>query len=446
MGTTRNMNMNMSMDGIMFPTAEHIDVRQQALIQHNDDVWMYNQTCSDYPAQQPSFWPAHLSEYQQSHQFPRLSTSTHSSYSSHLRDSDSSTLSNWQSCSSVASTNSNWSNLSNQPYGQRTSSLNNAANFAPPISSSHTAESVVEPVSPAPSSTSKRRNIQRYTTPGKDTFATCVSRRRRSRRSQREPRYWCTSCEEPFIEKYDWKRHEETYQERRHVFRCDLCSAVYFLEKDFLYHHETRHNCETCQREGHSDTAKQTRQARSGWGCGFCLHFSFDWRERCNHVAQHFEKEQKSMKNWLQSNVIHSLLQRPVIFKEWLRILHTQPQLRGDFGWNRHDTERVEGYPENNAEPNLQDRLEYFKPSENAAALAQFAFKKIAFPSHPPQAPRKDHKDHHTATLQDLMDDTESWNSFVSTILEDEISPTNICDLDFNVVDKDFSQDTGYCY
>jgi len=43
MDPTRNIDTNMGVDEIMFPTAEHIDVRQQSLTQHNDNVWMYNQ-------------------------------------------------------------------------------------------------------------------------------------------------------------------------------------------------------------------------------------------------------------------------------------------------------------------------------------------------------------------------------------------------------------------
>ncbi|XPS78033.1 hypothetical protein M3J09_010053 [Ascochyta lentis] len=442
---TTNMNMNIDMDESMFSTNEYTDVREHILTQQHD-AWMYNQICSDYPIQQLGLWPANLPEHQQSSQYPRFSTSTQSSSASYPRRSNTSTFSPWQSRSSVASTNSNWSKSSDQPYTQRTSSLNTAKHFTPAVSDSQAAESVVDPASPARSSTSKRRNTQRHVTPEKDPFATCVSRTRRSRRSQREPRYWCTSCEEPFIEKYDWKRHEETYQERRHVFRCNLCSAIYFLEKDFLYHHETRHNCETCQREGHPGTAKQTRQARSGWGCGFCNHFSLDWRERCDHIAHHFEKELKSMTEWLQSNVIYSLLQRPAIYKEWLKVLHSQPQLKGGFGWNQHDTGRVEGYPENNAKPRLQDLLEYYKSSDNAAALAQFAFEKIAFPSHPPQAPPKDYKDHHTATLQGLMDDTESWDNFMSAIPEDELCPTDTRDFDFSMMNDGFSREMKVFY
>lgn len=302
------------------------------------------------------------------------------------------------------------------------------------------AEEAASPLSPK----SKRKPKQRQVSSERDPFATCVSRTRRTRRSQREPRYWCTSCEEPFIEKYDWKRHEETYQERRFAFRCNLCSAIYFLEKDFLYHHETRHHCETCSREGHLEVAKQDRQTRTGWGCGFCMHFSTNWRDRCNHIAQHFEKDSKTMKDWRQSVVIQSLLQRPAIRAEWCKILRSQPQLKADFGWNLHNTGRVEGYPENGATPHLQDCLEYHRPGDNAAALAQLAFEKIAFPSRPPQAPRKDYKDHHTVTLQSLMDQPESWNQLMSTIPGDDLPPKNVCEFgfDFNMVDNVYDDDT----
>ncbi len=295
-------------------------------------------------------------------------------------------------------------------------------------------------------SISRKKSVQRHVTPERDAFATCVSRTRRSRRSQREPRYWCTSCEEPFIEKYDWKRHEETYQERRFMFQCNLCSAIYFLEKDFLHHHETRHNCETCQRDGHLEAAKQKRQARTGWGCGFCTHFSKDWRERCNHIALHFEKDGKTMAQWHQSNVIQSLLQREEIGPEWRKVLQSQPQLRAEFGWNQHNTGRVEGYPENNADPHLQDLLEHYHQSDDAAALARLAFHKIAFPSHPPQAPRKDYKDHHNTTLKSLMDDAVSWSQLMNTIPEDDVSPTNICHLGYDITNSAFNQDTKTYY
>ncbi|KAJ4994211.1 homeobox and C2H2 transcription factor [Stagonosporopsis vannaccii] len=427
--------MEMNLDDFVFPNAEHMDGQQQPILQHG---WTYNPAYTswtideklDYPTEQSALWLASDPTYLMSSQQQRFSTSTDSSVISNLRaSSNESVFSQWQTRSSMASTDSSYSQFSRVPLEDPQL----------PIQPPQATSSAEGPTSPAPSNP-RRRSAQRQASPEKDAFATCVSRTRRSRRSQREPRYWCTSCEEPFIEKYDWKRHEETYQERRFVFRCGLCSAIYFLEKDFLHHHETRHNCETCQRDDHLEAAKQKRQTRTGWGCGFCTHFSTDWRERCNHIAQHFEKDGKTMRDWRQSDVIQSLLQRPTIREAWCKILQSQRQLRTDFGWNQHNTGRVEGYPENNAEPHLQDLLEYYRPNNSAAALAQLAFLKIAFPSLRPQAPRKDYHDHRTATLPSLMDDQPSWDQLMYTIKEDEISPTGVCQPEYGVFENAFGE------
>ncbi len=146
------------------------------------------------------------------------------------------------------------------------------------------------------------------------------------------------------------------------------------------------------------------------------------------------------MSDWLHSRVIYSLLQRPVIHREWLKILQSQPHVNPYFAWNQHSTGRVDGYPENGADPQLQDLLEYFGSNDDAAALAQLAFRKVVHPSCPPPVPRKDYKDHHNATLQELMDDTESWNKFMSTIPEDDLLPTNVCDMEFSMAKNAFEQ------
>lgn len=150
------------------------------------------------------------------------------------------------------------------------------------------------------------------------------------------------------------------------------------------------------------------------------------------------------MEEWRQSNVILSLLQRPVIREAWCNVLQSQRQLRADFGWNQHNTGRVEGYPENNAEPHLQDLLEYYQPRDDAAKLAQLAILKIAFPSLPPQVPRKDYKDHRTATLPSLMEDRVLWDQFTYTIKEDEIPPTSVCHLDYGILDDPFGDNAKY--
>lgn len=97
--------------------------------------------------------------------------------------------------------------------------------------------------------------------------------------------------------------------------------------------------------------------------------------------------------------------------------------------------------------PHLQDQLEFFRSGDDAAALAQLAFSKIAFPEQPPQAPRKDYKNHHTVTLQSLMDQPESWSRLINTIPED-LQPENVCDFDFgfNTADIACDDDVDYTY
>lgn len=453
--------MTVNMDDIIFSTAEYVDGQQQDMPHYGND-WMYSPAytstasicksrlsqlvnkCIDYLIEQSALWPASNSAYPQLAQHQPYTASMRSSLTSHSRtSSNDSVFSQWKARASMTSTNTFLSHVSERPHSQ--SSLVPSVDLQQSMQLMHTAPSTEWTASPAPSKI-RRKSVQRQATPDRDVFTTCVSKKRRSRRSQGEPRYWCTSCEEPFIEKFDWKRHEDTYQERRFVFRCSLCSAKYFLEKDFHHHHKTRHNCETCHRDEHQEAAKQERQRRTGWGCGFCTHFSTDWRERCNHVAQHFEKDCKTMQDWRHSDVILSLLQRPAIKVAWCKILHSQPQLRTDFGWNQHNTGRVEGYPENDAKPHLQDLLEYYRSSDDAAALAQLAFEKIAFPSCPPPAPRKDYKDHHTTSLQSLMDDQASWNLLMSTIPEDDIPPTNTCQLDYDISNNLFDENSKFYY
>jgi hypothetical protein len=215
------------------------------------------------------------------------------------------------------------------------------------------------------------------------------------------------------------------------VLECDFCDAIYFLAKDFVNHHHKWHRCKLCKHtKDHVQSAKKDRLPRSGWGCGFCIHFSTDWKERCDHIAHHFEKENLDMKSWHHSRVIYSLLKRPVVQKEWAKILQSQPHINTSFSWNKHSTGRVDGYPENGATPKLQDRLEYYRSGDDAAALAQLAFEKIIYPPSPPRVPRKDYSENrHNATIDDVLNDRTAWNNLIGTILEEGFLPT---DLNFN--------------
>ncbi|KAJ4294564.1 hypothetical protein N0V90_008255 [Kalmusia sp. IMI 367209] len=313
------------------------------------------------------------------------------------------------------------------------------------------------PEEPSASTPAKRAH-ERQPSQEKEPFLTCVTRTKKARRSAKEPRYWCTSCGEGFREKYDWKRHEETYQERTEMFECELCLNVYFLDKDFIHHHKGSHRCQVCVPKRHVELARKKRTTRTGWGCGFCSHFSRDWSERCNHISQHFEKKGHTMADWRHSRVIWSLLQRPEILQEWCRLLESKQRTQNPFSWKASTTGRVEGYPETNTQPQLQDMLEFYTPDQDAAAIARLAFetglREKELPSIPPPVPEKDrypsqstqqanfpqnqHSAPYPAAAHDTMSDMRAWNRFLGTIPEDEFQPTNIVTLDIDALNAAF--------
>jgi hypothetical protein len=242
-------------------------------------------------------------------------------------------------------------------------------------------------------------------------------------------------------------RHEKTYQERPEEFQCDLCQAKYFLDKDFVNHHVQGHDCAHCFASNkslgkkHVDESRRLRKSRTGWGCGFCYHFTQNWTERCNHIAHHFDTEGKTMADWNHSSVIYSLLQRPAVLKKWNAVLESKEPAFIGFGWDPQSTARVEGYPDSNQTPQLQDALEFFTPGQDATALARKAFalagtKVTREPSEiGPPVPPKDYPVNHKASLQDIMKETESWTQFVNSIINDDQLPTSVTNLDDMLVD-----------
>lgn len=390
------------------------------------------------------------------------SNSTQSSHSSSYRSSGSS-FSQWQPRFSAASTNSTWSQFSGFSEEQHITQTECAPDAPsavispgpPPPSFAAFGGSTVEP--PAKRTTTAPRQ---QVAPKKEPFQTCVSRKKRSRSSQQLSRYWCTSCEEGFKEKYDWKRHEETYQERTEMFACELCNNVYFLDKDFVHHHQKSHRCRVCAEKQHVELARKPRLARSGWGCGFCSHFSNNWAERCNHISKHFEKEEKTMEDWHHSQVIFSLLQRPEILRHWCRLLEVKQRTGTPFRWRRHDTGRVEGFPESNVGPQLQDLLEYYNPgSESPATIVQIAFdkglKERALPNlpvpeenlqpitHPPPQRVYSQPNQHAFDQNEEIGEVSSW-PFLGTIPEDPFPATDVCTLDYDALSAAFSSSNGF--
>ncbi|EMD96456.1 hypothetical protein COCC4DRAFT_177794 [Bipolaris maydis ATCC 48331] len=374
-----------------------------------------------------------------------LSSSSFSSAGSSLRSSQTSGFSDLSFRDSVSSSSS-WSRTSgmgrDQHVLQTEYMLSHGSSAPSPYFSS--------PIEETGSITSKRRPSRKPVMQEKDYFKTCVSAHKQSRTCTKSHKYFCTSCKKPFVEKADWKRHEETYQERPEMFECDLCPAIYFLEKDFTAHHGQSHRCAPCSgttkyhKKTHVLSARKERMARTGWGCGFCCHFSSDWTERCNHLAHHMEKQGLTESDWIHSNVIHSLLQRPVVSHEWRSIIQGMQLHTVLCSWNQHSTGRVEGYPESNPVPQLQDYLEYFTPDHDPVALAHLAYRKMIRHSEAPRSrtaaplpplPQQQQqqvpaRERRGQTLQDLTRDPDLWTQFINSVVDDDVMPQGVCPLD----------------
>lgn len=396
-----------------------------------------------------------MSSHSQSHSSHQRhqSTSTRSNHSSTHSSSNGSVFSSWQGRNSFASTNSTWSHSSDlqaEPYAGQ---IGHWLDAPSPVTSPPPA------CAPLPSIPAKRAH-QRQSSQDSEPFLTCVSRPKRSRRSAKEPRYWCTACGEGFGEKYDWKRHEETYQERTESFECELCLNVYFLDKDFIHHHRGSHRCQVCLPKRHVEIARKQRPIRTGWGCGFCSHFSTNWAERCNHISEHFEKDKCTMvKDWKHSQVIWSLLQRPEILREWCRLLESKQRTQNPFSWKQSITGRSEGYPDMDHPPQLQDLLEFYAFPQDAAVIARLAFetglrtREVSVA--PPPVPEKDHLLPQSTQQQPLLPeqlssshvlspcdpiDFPTWNTFLGTIPEDPCQPTNVVTLNYNALNAAFGE------
>jgi len=338
---------------------------------------------------------------------------SYSSGSISHRSSSNSMFSQWPIRDSMSSCTSSWSHVSKNYPNQSMSE----AEYVLPHNQSLLSDSKGSP----PSSSSRTRSGPRQPIP-KNSFKTCVSTHKQSRISNKEHKYFCTACKKTFVSKADWKRHEETYQERVEQYQCDLCSSIYFLDKDFVAHHKNSHRCISCadnvqcSKKRHVQEARQQRRTRTGWGCGFCCHFSNDWTERCNHIARHLERGGNTVANWYHSMVIFSLLQRPAIQLEWNRLLKSTCEQQLTLAWNRHSTGRVEGYPETGDAPQLQDLLEYYTPDQDAALIAGLAFDKLV----PPPVPAKDSP----MTPPNALNN-DIWELMSNTVVADTILPTD---------------------
>ena len=237
----------------------------------------------------PRQWPTANTVRQPFVSPQHLSTSSFSSAMSSYRSSGNSSFSQTPLRDSMSSSTSGYSNSSDMSRNQNFSMAEHLLCHGP-------ADPPLYPATPTEERCqrpTKGKSPKKPAPQSKDYFKTCVSAHKQSRLCPKPHAYFCTSCTRPFISKADWKRHEETYQERPEMFTCGLCDHIYFLAKDYTKHHATAHRCTSCAEVGsgrkkiHALSARRRRMTRTGWGCGFCVHFSNEWGERCDHVARH---------------------------------------------------------------------------------------------------------------------------------------------------------------
>jgi hypothetical protein len=160
------------------------------------------------------------------------------------------------------------------------------------------------------------------------------------------------------------------------------------------------------------------------------------------------------MADWNHSVVIYSLLQRPEILGQWNDILQNRSKGKPfiGFGWDLDTTRRVDGFPDSNSTPQLQDELEYFTPDEDAAALAQDAFDRaLKMVAHSVKKADGDADDKATETgsykgksnvaahsdtvidQKEIDNELVYWRDFVRSIAEDDCLPSSEAGLDMSL-------------
>ncbi|KIW65731.1 hypothetical protein, variant [Phialophora macrospora] len=157
---------------------------------------------------------------------------------------------------------------------------------------------------------------EKYCPALKETYLVCpVCKKPKKRQSELNKHmqrhlkpYGCVfdGCQKTFGSKNDWKRHEQTQHEQQECWRCHLCFEIFFHDQSFYIKHMSK--VHSTQRP--EESARQNRIARNYQGrfwCGFCCniitHLKTDVEAinlRFDHIADHFTKEKKSSKDWVE--------------------------------------------------------------------------------------------------------------------------------------------------
>jgi hypothetical protein len=127
--------------------------------------------------------------------------------------------------------------------------------------------------------------------------------------------YGCTypKCHKRFGAKSDWKRHENSQHFQLEAFRCArelptgvTCGELLHRQEAFKNHLETQHKVSPEALQEQIKLSRIGKNCQGSFWCGFCRvviqlknRRNAAWDERFDHIAHHFEKEKKSIDEWV---------------------------------------------------------------------------------------------------------------------------------------------------
>ncbi|RMZ66798.1 c2h2 finger domain-containing [Pyrenophora seminiperda CCB06] len=127
--------------------------------------------------------------------------------------------------------------------------------------------------------------------------------------------FGCTypKCHKRFGAKSDWKRHENSQHFQLEAFRCAqmlpsgaACCVHVHREAAFRDHLDQQHKMSSDGLEALVKKSRIGKNCQGSFWCGFCQTVvelkakrNAAWDERFDHIANHFEKQQLSVDEWL---------------------------------------------------------------------------------------------------------------------------------------------------
>ncbi|KAK0721287.1 hypothetical protein B0T21DRAFT_351254 [Apiosordaria backusii] len=191
--------------------------------------------------------------------------------------------------------------------------------------------------------------------------------------------YCCTFCSDSFATKEEWRLHEADFHDKREVYTCRSCPAIFQRAALLMDHESDEHGMEST-----SEVPRPTRYSplRAAWGCGFCADLFRSRTDYLDHVGSHYDQGLERVQ-WQHSLVIKALLQQPKIEEAWTALVAKEENAEGAtlrFMWDPSNSGRL---PDAGESSSLQDVLEFFgnratmEPEEVAVMAYDLAQKRV---------------------------------------------------------------------